>query len=131
MAVPPTAKLDTPRGTWATGTGTAAALAGIVASSCCVLPLMLAGLGLGGVSLSVLPVLAAWRPYLLGAAVLALALAWILHWRRPTAGSGDAACATGAAARRFPLWLVLASAIVLLELVWQSAIEPRLLLLFE
>jgi mercuric ion transport protein len=116
---------------WFTGTGLTAGLAGIVASSCCVLPLVLAGFGLGGVSLSLVPALAVARPYLLGAAVLALAIAWIVHLRARRACATDGACADDLHARRSPWWLVLATAVVLLALVWQASIEPQLLQLFN
>ena len=114
----------------ATGAGVTAALAGIVASSCCVLPLLFAGFGLGGASLVVVPALAIWRPYLLGAAIVALTLAWIFHLR-PVRPQAAAAACSAAGIRRLPLWLVLASVLVLLALAWQSAIEPQLLLLLR
>jgi mercuric ion transport protein len=110
-----------------TGAGFAAGLAGIVASSCCVLPILLVGMGLGSVGAVLIPTLSALRPYLLGAAVLAVAAAWILHLRRVRACAVDAACVTSSPARRAPLWLGLASVIVLLAIIWQPLIEPRLL----
>jgi len=111
--------------------GLGAGLAGIVASSCCVLPLVFAGFGIGGATFAVLPVLAAWRPHLLGAAVLALVLAWSLHLRQRRACRADATC-SGAVARD-RRWIALAaiSAVVLLAIVWQPLIEPRLRLLFR
>jgi mercuric ion transport protein len=126
---------------WSAGAGLTAGLAGIVASSCCVLPLVLAGLGLGSATFAVLPVLAAARPYLLGAAVLALGIAWFAHLRPLRAGdagakcSSDGAtgtvCATDVAPRRAHSWLGIVTAIVGLALVWQSLVEPKLLLLFR
>jgi mercuric ion transport protein len=113
------------------GAGLSAGLAGIVASSCCVLPLVFAGFGIGGATFAVLPVLAAWRPYLLGAAVLALAAAWLVHLRRRRACRADAACAAAARPDRGWPWLAAVSAVVLLAIVWQSLIEPQILLLLR
>jgi mercuric ion transport protein len=110
-----------------TGTGLAAGLAAIVASSCCVLPIVFVGLGLGSVAAVLIPTLAVLRPYLLGAAVLAILTAWVIYARRRQACASDEACGTVGSARRAPIWLVLASAIVVLALIWQPWIEPILL----
>ena len=111
----------------ATGAGFAAGLAGIAASSCCVLPILLVGMGLGSVGAAVIPALAVIRPYLLGAAVIAVVAAWLLHARRRRGYTADAACATSSPMRRAPLWLSVASLIVLLAIVWQPLIEPYVL----
>jgi mercuric ion transport protein len=110
-----------------TGAGLAAGLAAIVASSCCVLPIVFVGLGLGSVAALLIPALAALRPYLLAGAMLAVVAAWILYARRRPASATDASCATSGPSRRAPVWLILASAIVLLALIWQPWIEPLLL----
>lgn len=111
----------------ATGAGLAAGLAAIVASSCCVLPIVFVGLGLGSAAAVLIPTLAALRPYLLAVAVLAVAAAWVSHARRRRACATDADCKTRGPVRHTPVWLVLASAVVILALIWQSSIEPRLL----
>lgn len=111
----------------ATGAGLMAGLVAIVASSCCVLPIVFVGLGLGGAAALLIPTLAALRPYLLAGAVLAVVAAWILYARRRPFCATDASCATSSPFRRAPVWLVLASAIVLLALIWQPWIEPLLL----
>lgn len=110
-----------------TGAGLAAGLAAIVASSCCVLPIVFVGLGLGSVAAVLIPTLAVLRPYLLGAAVLAVVAAWVIYARRRQACASDAACGNADSARRAPIWLILASGIVLLALIWQPWIEPLLL----
>lgn len=110
-----------------TGAGLAAGLAAIVASSCCVLPIVFVGLGLSSVAAVLIPTLAVLRPYLLAAAVLAVAAAWMIYARRRRTCVTDAACDTVGPGRRPPVWLVLASAIVLLALIWQPWIEPLLL----
>lgn len=118
-------------GTLFAGAGLSAGLAGIVASSCCVLPLVFAGFGLGGATFAALPVLAAWRPYLLGAAVLALVAAWSLHLRRRRACRASAGSAGAVAPDRRWIALAATSSVVLVSLVWQPLVEPRLLLLLR
>ncbi len=115
-------------GTLLAGAGLGAGLAGIVASSCCVLPLVFAGFGAGGATFAVLPVLAAWRPYLLGAAVIALGAAWWMYLRRQRACRVDAACAASSARDRRRIALAAISVVVLVSLLWQPLIEPRILL---
>lgn len=128
MAIPSPVKSAYGKGAAAaTGTGLAAGLAAIVASSCCVLPIVFVGLGLGSVAAVLIPTLATLRPYLLGAAVLAVVAAWLSHVRRRQACVDDADCATTGPGRRTPAWLVLASAVVLLASVWQPWVEPHLL----
>lgn len=114
----------------ASGAGLTVGLAGIFASSCCVLPLAMAGFGLGSVAAAVIPALAALRPYLLTVAVIAIAIGWVSYLRalRP-ASSG--ACAAGARTGHLPLWLTLATAVVLLALAWQPWIEPWLLAMWK
>jgi mercuric ion transport protein len=118
-------------GYWLAGAGLGAGLAAIAASSCCVLPLVFAGFGLGGATFAVLPVLAAWRPYLLGAAVLALAAAWVVQLRRSSACAANGECAPAAGRKRGLTWLAAVSAVVLLSIVWQPLVEPQLLLLIR
>lgn len=110
-----------------TGAGLAAGLVAIAASSCCVLPIVFVGLGLGGAAAVLIPALAAFRPYLVAAAVLAVVAAWLIYLhRRPQLAIG-AAGGRFDAARRAPIWLVLASAVVFLATIWQAWIEPLLL----
>jgi hypothetical protein len=59
--------------------------------------------------------------------VLAVIAAWLSYARRRRACASDAACAATGAGRRVPAWLALATAVVLLALIWQPLIEPRLL----
>ncbi len=110
-----------------TGAGLAAGVVAIAASSCCVLPIVFVGLGLGSVAAVLVPTLAVLRTYLLAAAVLAVVAAWVIYLRRRRVCATDLACGVTGAARRAPIWLVLASAIVLLALIWQPWIEPLLL----
>lgn len=113
--------------TVATGAGFAAGLAAIVASSCCVLPILFVGLGIGGAAAVLIPTLAVLRPYLLATAVLAVSAAWVIHARRRRACATDTARKPTSPVRSMPVWLVLASAVVILALIWQPWIEPLLL----
>jgi copper chaperone CopZ len=66
----------------------AALLAAILASSCCLGPLVLSLLGLGGIG--IFGWIAPLRPYILGLTGLFLAAAFYLTYRRPTGATGDA-----------------------------------------
>jgi len=110
-----------------TGAGLAAGLAAIVASSCCVLPLVFVGLGMGSFAAILIPALAALRPYLLGAGALAVVTAWIIYVRRRRACAAGKACEIPGAAGRGPVWLAIASTTVFIAFIWQPWIEPLLL----
>ena len=58
------------------GTLAAGAVAAVLASACCLGPLLLVGLGVGGTWLANLRALEPYRPWFLGAALVALGLAW-------------------------------------------------------
>lgn len=113
------------------GASLVAGLAAVVASSCCVLPIVFLALGLGTVAASLIPMLATLRPYLLAAAGLAVVTAWFLYFRRRAACESSRDCGNGLATRRHQIWLVLSTAIVPLALIWQPWIEPFLLSLMR
>jgi mercuric ion transport protein len=54
----------------------AGGLAALLASACCLGPLVLVSIGLGGAWMSSLTALEPYRPYFIGAALVALFLAW-------------------------------------------------------
>ncbi|HSQ67465.1 MAG TPA: heavy-metal-associated domain-containing protein [Polyangiaceae bacterium] len=90
-----------------------AVLSAVAASSCCLGPLLLAALGVGGAG--AFATLAAFRPYILGVTAALLAAGFYLTYRRPRAASADACgCErrTTRRAGRVGLWL--AAALVLL-----------------
>ncbi|MHB0985946.1 MAG: mercuric ion transporter MerT [Sulfuricella sp.] len=60
-------------------------LAAIAASLCCIGPLVLVMLGIGGAWVANLSMLEPFRPYFLGAAVIFLFLAWKKIYRAPAA----------------------------------------------
>ncbi|HEY9099419.1 MAG TPA: mercuric ion transporter MerT [Thiobacillus sp.] len=62
-------------------------IAAIAASLCCVGPLVLVMLGIGGAWVGNLAVLEPYRPYFLGAAIIALFFAWKKIYHDPAAAS--------------------------------------------
>lgn len=83
------------------------ALAGIGASSCCVIPFTLVSLGAGGAWLSNLTALAPYQPYFLTAALVLLAVGFWRVYRRPKAACADGSyCAKPVSDRlaRIGLW---------------------------
>jgi len=109
---------------WLAGIGATAGLGGVIASSCCVIPMALAGLGAGGVAFSGLEFLAAWRIYFIAGAALALALGWAMFFRQRAIAC---ACAGAMPARRVATLLSIGTAFVALSYVWAPLIEPMLL----
>jgi mercuric ion transport protein len=88
-----------------------AVVAALAASACCIGPLVLAVLGLGGAASAL--ALAPYRPWLLGASFLLLGAAFYLTYRRPAACAPDEACAVPRLRQgRLLLWL--ATLVVLL-----------------
>jgi mercuric ion transport protein len=100
-----------------------AVVAALAASSCCIGPLVLAALGIGGAG--ALAVLGTYRPYVLGLTAVLLAGGFYLTYRRPRAAEGDACgCERPhrAAGRAGKIGLWLATAMVAL-----FALSPQLI----
>ena len=92
--------------------GAITGLGALAASSCCLLPIVLGGLGAGAGVFTVLGVLAPLRTPLIAASVLAVVVGWFFYARRRQAACGpDASCTTP---RRSPAALVLLSLATLL-----------------
>jgi mercuric ion transport protein len=90
-----------------------AVAAALGASACCLGPLLLTALGLGGAASAV--ALAAYRPYFLLLAAVLLAGAFYLAYRRPaTACAPGASCDRSGAVRAGRVLLWVAAALVLL-----------------
>ena len=88
-------------------------------AACCVLPL---ALSLAGVSFAGAAVIAGQRSLLTIVAIAALALGWLLHWRRRRRCAADAACPKPS---RAAFWLmILATALVALAVAWEPLVEP-------
>ncbi len=121
-------KPTVPSSGWIAALGTAAGLGALVSSSCCVLPLALAGLGASTAVFSGLEVLANWRPFLIGGAGLVLLAAWAMFFRgRSAVCRTDSACATAIPSRNIAVLLALGSAFLALAFVWGPCVEPILL----
>jgi mercuric ion transport protein len=71
----------------------AGGLAAILASTCCLGPLVLITVGVSGAWISNLTVLEPYQPYFIGAAVIALLLAWRRIWRPAAACEPGQVCA--------------------------------------
>jgi mercuric ion transport protein len=99
-----------------------AGLAGIAASSCCVLPLVLATSGLGSIAAALVPTLAAWQGVILALAVALVGAAWFVYLRRNGRGLRNAALR-----RPVPRYLMGVTAVVLVALLWGPFIEYPLL----
>lgn len=78
------------------GSGAVAVVAALASAACCVLPLALTVVGLSGAWLAHLAILARFGPALLGATLLALAVAWLWLLRRTLLPARDGACGCGA-----------------------------------
>lgn len=113
---------------WFAGLGTLAGMGAVAASSCCALPVALAGLGATGAVFGGLHLLTDLRPVVLGGAALMLIVGWGLLVRHR-----DAACAArGPCAGTPPSWRTAAllgagTMLVGLALVWEPYVEPLVL----
>jgi len=93
-----------------------AVLAAIAASSCCIGPLILAALGVGGAS--AFATLGAFRPYILGVTAALLAGGFYLTYRKPQVTAGGDACFCDSSkpkanrAARIGLWTATALVVV-------------------
>lgn len=103
--------------------GLAGGLGAVVASSCCVLPLVFAGLGAGAGVFGALEALASIRLPLLALSGLAIAAAWFMYLRRRRACAADASCASAPPARTTAVVLSLATLLLATAAAW-DVIEP-------
>ncbi|WP_311274638.1 mercuric transporter MerT family protein [Methylobacterium sp. WCS2018Hpa-22] len=108
--------------------GTVAGMGALAASSCCALPVALAGLGATGAVFGGLHLLVELRPFLLGGATLALLIGWgvmFRHRARACAPSGP--CAGKRGRWRTATLLGSGSILVGLAAIWEPYIEPVVL----
>ena len=98
----------------------AGVLAAIGASICCVGPLVLLMLGIGGAWVATLTALEPLRPWLIGATVLFLGLAFRRLYLQPQVCEPGAACAGQIVLRRqrWLFWIVALALLALLSVPW-------------
>lgn len=97
-----------------TGALVTGGFAGILASACCVGPLVLVSLGLGGAWVSTLTVLEPYRWVFLGIAALALIFAWRKIYRSAGQCEPGQACAVPRTRRAYKITLWAVAILVLL-----------------
>jgi len=101
-------------------------LGAIAASSCCILPLVLFSLGVGGAWMGNLTALSAYQPIFIGATALCLGVGfWLVYFKPVTCAEGDA-CARPLPNRVVKVGLWSATALVALALAW-PVIVPLIL----
>ena len=108
---PTGSRTDSGRGALVTG-----GLAAILASACCLGPLVLITLGVSGAWISNLTLLEPYRPVFIGVALMALFFAYRRIWRPAAACEPGQVCALPQARRRYKalFWLVVALVIAAL-----------------
>lgn len=91
-------------------------LAALLASTCCLGPLLLVGLGVSGAWIGNLTVLEPYRPFFIGAALLALAFAWRRIFRRAQTCAPGEVCALPKARTTYKVifWVVIVLVLVAL-----------------
>lgn len=108
--------------TGAAAAGTLASLAALFsAAACCVLPLALAGAGIGAAGFAVF---VPYRWPLTIAAALVTAVGWTLYLRKRRASAADAGCTVAAPGRGIVVLLSIATAIVAVCAFWGFIEQP-------
>lgn len=103
----------------------ASLLAGLAASSCCLLPVILLTLGVGGAWIGTLVRLAPLQPYFIATTVACLGIGCWLVYRSRVACAHDATCRTPVGDRLVKSVLVLATVLVVLA-VGFNILAPQL-----
>ncbi len=105
-----------------TGSLVAGAIAALLASVCCVGPLVLVLLGVGGAWVANLTALEPYRPVFVGVALVFLGLAFRKLYLVPAACAPGEACAVPASRQRQRLtfWVVAVVALALLTFPWYA-----------
>ncbi len=89
-------------------------LGALAASSCCLVPLALFGIGVGGAWIGYLTRLAPYQPYFLGVAAVCLGLGfWLRHRSTKVACAQDEMCARPVPSRIVTMGFVVASILIL------------------
>ena len=98
----------------------AGAVAAILASSCCIGPLVLITLGFSGAWIGNLTVLEPYRLWFVAAAVVALFFAWRSIWQPAAACAPDQMCAVPRVKHIYTIVFGVVAALVVLGLVFPS-----------
>ena len=94
-------------------------LGALAASSCCILPLALFSLGVGGAWIGRLSALAPYQPIFIAITIMLLGYGYWLVYRKPKAACAEGvACARPLPNRIVKLGLWIATGLVLLALAW-------------
>ena len=103
-------------------TGSGALLAGgitaLLASTCCLGPLVLVALGFSGAWIGNLTVLEPYRPYFIGAALIAMVFAWRRIYRPATACEPGDVCAVPQVRTTYKVLFWIVAALVLVALTF-------------
>ena len=92
-------------------------LGALAASSCCLVPLALFGIGVGGAWIGYLTRLAPYQPYFLGVAAVCLGLGyWLRHRSRRAVCPQDGMCARPLPSRMVTMGFVVASLLIVVVL---------------
>ena len=94
----------------------AGGLAALLASTCCLAPLVLITLGFSGAWISNLTLLEPYQPIFIGVALFALFIAWRRIWRPASACAPGQVCAVPQVRRAYKLLFALACGLVLAAL---------------
>lgn len=117
-------KVSSPTSKTSSRSMAAAALAGIGASVCCVGPLVLLALGIGGAWISYLTALEPYRPIFIGITLVFLFLAFRKLYLIPRQCAADEACAIPSTLRnqRIIFWVVTIMLIALLTFPYYGTV---------
>lgn len=96
----------------------AGGLAAILASTCCLGPLILISLGFSGAWIANLTLLEPYRPFFIVAALIALLFAWKHIWRPAASCSPGKICAAPQVQHGYKLLFGLVAALVLIALMF-------------
>lgn len=104
------ARIGIPRDRIGAGSLAAGGVAAVLASTCCLGPLVLVSLGLGGAWVANLTLLEPYRPWFLGVAIVALLFAYRRIFRPATDCKPGEICAAPSTRRAYKItfWVVLA-----------------------
>ncbi len=100
----------------------AGGIAAILASSCCLGPLVLVSLGLSGAWIGNLSALEPYRPWMIGPAIIALGLAWRSIFRPASDCADDAICAAAPVRQAYKILFWLVSALVVIAIGFPYAL---------